>query len=292
MAKQTFVSAQVLTAAQMTTLQANDYNQTVSTKTASYTLIASDAGTKVVMNSASATTITVNTSLFTAGDTLTILNIGAGVCTLTAGTATVSSTGSLALSQYAGGTLYFISAGVSVFQANGITASPAGLAVVKAETAFTTSSAVNVDNVFTSTYTNYLVKIIYTTSSTVGVRFKLRASGTATITNYNRQELSVTDTSVAGSRTASTTSVLVGLDTNGDFKASTDVTLFGPNLAQPTLINAFSGGAFRGAYTTPAIYLGGHNQSASTQFDGIEFNTDSPGTITGTYAVYGYSKAV
>ena len=89
-----------------------------------------------------------------------------------------------------------------------------------------------------------------------------------------------------------TSSVLVGLDTNGDFKASTDVTLFGPNLAQPTLINAFSGGAFRGAYTTPAIYLGGHNQSASTQFDGIEFNTDSPGTITGTYAVYGYSKAV
>ena len=171
-------------------------------------------------------------------------------------------------------------------------AASSGLVCVKAETAFTASSLVTADSLFSSTYTNYLVKIIYTTSSTVGVRFKLRASGTATITNYNRQELSVTDTTVTGSRTASTSSVLVGLDTNGDFKAATDVTLFGPNLAQPTLINAFQGGAFRCAYTTPAIYLGGHDQSASTQFDGIEFNTDSPGTITGTYTVYGYSKAV
>lgn len=120
MAKQTFTALQILTAAQMTALQANDYNQTVSTKTASYTLVASDVGTKIVMNSASATTITVNTSLFAAGDTLTILNISTGVCTITAGTATVSTTGTLALVQNAGGTLYFTSAGVSVFQADGV----------------------------------------------------------------------------------------------------------------------------------------------------------------------------
>jgi len=120
MAKQTFTSGQVLTAAQVNALQANDYNQTVSTKTGSYTLVAADAGTKIVMNSASATTITVNTSLFAAGDTLTLLNIGAGVCTITAGTATVSTTSTLALVQNAGGTLYFTSAGVSVFQGSAV----------------------------------------------------------------------------------------------------------------------------------------------------------------------------
>ena len=120
MAIQTFVADTILTAAQMNALQGNDYNQTVSTKTASYTLVAADKGTKIVMNSASATTITVNTSLFSAGDTLTILNIAAGVCTVTAGTATVSTTGSLALAQNGGGTLYFTSAGVSVFQADGV----------------------------------------------------------------------------------------------------------------------------------------------------------------------------
>jgi hypothetical protein len=49
MAIQDFVAGQVLTAAQMDALQANDYNQTVSNKTASYTLVAADKGTRVVL---------------------------------------------------------------------------------------------------------------------------------------------------------------------------------------------------------------------------------------------------
>jgi len=121
MAITTFTSGQVLTAAQMNAVQGNDYNQTVSTKTASYTLVATDKGTRVVMNSASATTITVNTSLFTAGDTLVLQNIGAGVCTVTAGTATVSSAGPLAIPQYGSGTLYFTSAGVAIYFPSAVT---------------------------------------------------------------------------------------------------------------------------------------------------------------------------
>ena len=115
MAKQTFSTAQVLLASQMTTLQANDYNQTVNAKTASYTLVATDVGTRIEMTSASATTITVNTSLFAAGDTLFIYNKGAGSLTIVAGSATVSTAGSLVLSQYDGGTLYFVSTGVAIF---------------------------------------------------------------------------------------------------------------------------------------------------------------------------------
>ena len=116
MALQTYVAGQILTAAQQTTLQKNDYNQTVSTKTVSYTLVAADVGTRVVMNSASATTITVNTGLFAAGDTLRIHNIGAGLCTVTAGTATVNSMyGMLQIPQYSSGELYFTSAGVALW---------------------------------------------------------------------------------------------------------------------------------------------------------------------------------
>lgn len=115
MSKQSFVTGQVLTAAQMTTLQANDYNQTVSTKTTSYVLVATDAGTNVEMNAAGSTTITVNTSLFSAGDTLTLSNKGAGVCTVTAGTATVSTAGVLTMNQYESGSLYFISASAAVW---------------------------------------------------------------------------------------------------------------------------------------------------------------------------------
>jgi hypothetical protein len=116
MAKQTFTTGQVLTAAQMTSLQQTAMlGGNATAKTISYTLVAADAGTTVAMSNAGATTITVNTSLFAAGDIVTIYNQGAGVCTITAGTATVNTSGSLVLAQYQGGVLYFISASAAVF---------------------------------------------------------------------------------------------------------------------------------------------------------------------------------
>jgi len=116
MAKQTFTTGQVLTAAQMTSLQQTAMGGGDTTaKTVSYVLVAADAGTVVAMNAAGATTITVNTSLFSAGDTVFIQNRGAGVCTITAGTATVSTAGSLALSQHEGGILYFTATGAAIF---------------------------------------------------------------------------------------------------------------------------------------------------------------------------------
>jgi len=145
MSKQTFTTGQVLTAQEMTDLQKNDYNQTVSAKVASYTLVASDAGTRITMANVAATTITVNTNLFTAGDTLTITNISTGVSTITAGTATVSTAGSLALNQYDSGTLYFTSTGVSIW--NGV--NPGDITGVTAGTGISgggTSGTVTVTN--------------------------------------------------------------------------------------------------------------------------------------------------
>jgi len=115
MAKQTFTTGQVLTAAQVNSLQSNDFNQTVSAKTAAYTLVAADKGTRIEFNTSGSVTCTVNTGLFDAGDTLVIQNRGAGVVTVTAGTATVNTSATLALSQYDAGTLYFISASAAIF---------------------------------------------------------------------------------------------------------------------------------------------------------------------------------
>jgi hypothetical protein len=125
MAKQTFTTGQVLTAAQVTALQTNGYNQTVTTVTTNYTLLAADVGTRVYMNAAGATTITVNTGVFAAGDTVWLGNIGAGSCVVTAGTATVSkfSTASLTLSQYQGAYLYFVSTGVAILYSDSAGAS-------------------------------------------------------------------------------------------------------------------------------------------------------------------------
>jgi hypothetical protein len=116
MAKQTFTTGQVLTAAQMTSLQQTAMGGGSTTaKTTSYVLVAADAGTTVAMNAAGSTTITVNTSLFSAGDSVFIQNWGAGTCTVTAGTATVTTHGSLALGQWEGGTLYFTSSSAAIF---------------------------------------------------------------------------------------------------------------------------------------------------------------------------------
>ena len=116
MAKQSFVTGQVLTAAQMLSLQQTALlGGEASAKIASYTLVAADAGTAISMSNGSATTITVNTGLFAAGDIVTLINLGAGVCTITAGTATVATSGSLALAQNQGGVLRFTSASAAIF---------------------------------------------------------------------------------------------------------------------------------------------------------------------------------
>ena len=159
MAKQTFTTGQVLTAAQMTSLQQTAMlGGAASAKTASYTLVAADAGTAISMSSASATTITVNTALFAAGDTVQITNLGVGVCTITAGTATVNTASSLALAQYESGTLDFTSTSAAVFyKAAGAAAGGGGkvLQVVQGTTTTATSATTTtfVDTTLTASIT-------------------------------------------------------------------------------------------------------------------------------------------
>lgn len=135
MAKQTFTTGQVLTAAQMTSLQQTAMlGGAANAQTASYVLVATDAGKCVTMSNAGATTITVNTSLFAAGDTVTILNIGAGTCTITAGTATVSkpTNATLALVANAGGVLYFTAANTAFFMPFDVGSASSGFVGVQA----------------------------------------------------------------------------------------------------------------------------------------------------------------
>jgi len=142
MAKQTFTTGQVLTAAQLTSLQQTAMlGGAASAKTANYTLVAADAGTAISMSSTSATTITVNTGLFAAGDTVQITNLNTGVCTITAGTATVNTSASLALAQYESGTLAFTSASAAIFiKGAGAAAAGGGMTLISETVASAVSS--------------------------------------------------------------------------------------------------------------------------------------------------------
>jgi hypothetical protein len=288
MALQTFTAGQVLTAAQVNALQANDYNQTVSTKTADYVLVAADKGTRVEMNSGSATTITVDTDLFNAGDTLFIQNRGAGVCTITAGTATVSTAGSLALAQNAGGTLYFISAGVAVFYASGVATTSSGLTLINA-TSFSAVASQSINNVFTSTYQNYEIRLNITSKSALGaVNLRYRASGADnTTSNYNQAALLVrTSNASAGDGATAQTSILTFGTGNATYGISLIAQVFNPQIAQSTYTtHQFWGGDA----STFFIYNGGSIFDATTAFDGFTIYPAS-GTITGTVYVYGLAK--
>ena len=285
MAIQTFVASTVLTAAQMNALQANDYNQTVSTKTASYTLVAADKGTRIVMNSASATTITVNTSLFSAGDTLILQNISTGVCTVTAGTATVSSAGSLAIPQNGSGVLYFTSAGVSIFYPSAVTALPSGLNLVSTTTIGTTVASVTVTGAFSSTYDNYKIIVSGGAGSTDG---NLRLQFGATITGYYAGMNKVTYANV-GSTSADSNNILfteIGHYNANGIILSCDV--IAPNLAKNTFVNAqFAKNITSGQ---SVLYTGFLNNT--TQYTDFKIECSGSATLTGgTVKVFGYANS-
>jgi hypothetical protein len=297
MAIQTFTSGQVLTAAQVNALQANDYNQTVSTKTASYTLVAADKGTRIVMNSASATTITVNTSLFAAGDTLTLLNIGAGVCTITAGTATVSTTGTLALVQNAGGTLYFTSAGVSVFQAAGVAASAGGLVFIQ-RTTVTAAATVDIAGCFTSTYNDYrLIITLRGSSDNNKLKMTLAASGTPVTSGYAAGvfigDYSSGAPPLLNAGYASGARFELGYIPNNtgnpDNNANIQLDVFGPQATQKTAINGLTTSVQSGSANSGGMIIG--FLDSTTSYDGFQISNVSATNMTGTIAIYGYAKA-
>ena len=180
MAKQTFTTGQVLTAAQMTSLQQTAMlGGAASAKTASYTLVAADAGTAITMSNASATTITVNTALFAAGDTVQITNLGAGVCTITAGTATVNTSASLALAQYESGTLDFTSTSAAIFiKGAGAAAASGGMTLISTTTL--TGASVTLSSI-PQTY-NHLQLIVQNwipVNDNANLRFRFNADATA-----------------------------------------------------------------------------------------------------------------
>lgn len=123
MAKQTFTAAQVLTAAQMNTLDAAAAgNLDTNTQTGTtYTLVAGDVGEYVTLNNAAAITLNVPDSVFGAGDQVNVVQLGAGQVTITAtGTMVLRSQGAKLKmkGQYAVATLLFLSATEAVVLGN------------------------------------------------------------------------------------------------------------------------------------------------------------------------------
>jgi hypothetical protein len=290
MAKQTFTTGQVLSAAQVNALQANDYNTTVSTKTASYVLVAADVGTTIVQNVATANTVTVNTGLFAAGDTLRIQNIGAGIATVTAGTATVNTANSLALPQWGSGILYFTSASAAIFfPSAGAAAAAGGMTLIKRETfSAVTDTSTTFDSLFTTTYDTYLI-VMAVKGSTGGAlfRFQFRKIAVTQASGYYgaAQELNFVGTAstILNNNTAHLEPCRS--DTTNTFDLVMYANGVGTGVSQSAYI---SGHSFEPSGLKTANF-GGANITAGL-YDGFILSA-SAGTITGQVAVYGLAKS-
>jgi len=274
-----FVSGAVLTGAQLNSIT----ELPVNAKTASYTLVASDAGDRIQMTSASATTITVNTGLFSAGQSVSIYNNGAGSCTITPGTATVTTNGALTLPTGGGGTLLFTSASAAIWLSNSFNI---GMATVINETSVSAVSAINLDGIFTSTYQNYLIIANLQGSIADNLLVRLRVGGTSTTTNYGYQLFSVDGTTTGASRATAQSSAVLGAVRTAT-RNTIPLYVFTPQIAQWTTMQT----TILDTLTSTTFSRGDSSvvQTTTTQFDGISIFC-SGATLTGTYAVYGFNK--
>jgi hypothetical protein len=167
-------------------------------------------------------------------------------------------------------------------------ASVGGLVCVKAETAVSAAASATADSIFTSSYTNYLLLVNFTTSADQ-LCIRLRAGGVSTATGYNTQQLIVDDTTITGARVTSQVNIRIQQSVGAE--SSSLIHIFNPQLAIPTRLTMHTS-LNNSNYTTGLnLNMRASNQSGSTAFDGIELLALT-GTWTGNYAIYGYSKTV
>jgi len=152
------------------------------------------------------------------------------------------------------------------------------LTKIRTET-FTSSSAVNVNSVFSSTYTNYFILAEITNStSNVDSYFKLRASGVDSSSSYSLFGWLSQGSSVSAENWTTAYPIIRAGSTT---RSVGQITVLSPFSASPTGFIGDSGGSHG--------YSAGLNgrHTASTSYDGFSLTCGS-GTITGTVTIYGY----
>lgn len=263
----------------------------------SYTLAASDAGKTITLSNAAAVAVTLpqdSTADLPDGAVVNFYNLGAGVVTIAQGTGATLQGGSLTLAQYQGAAVIKLSAntygpygsasapGLTLVSPTSIANSGGSASSSGGTTTFTTVNSISLNGVFTTTGDNYLMVFNATAgTSLASVLFRLRLSGTDSSTSYGRQKV---EGQGASTSTNALTTQTEGQIANMGVGASLTCTLWSPALAALTSYTCLSTDRNAGSV---AMWGGYHN--VATAYDGITV-FPSTGTITGTVAIYRYSK--
>jgi hypothetical protein len=149
-------------------------------------------------------------------------------------------------------------------------------------TSFTTASAVQLDNVFTSTYKNYRIIWKATPSQTQGQQIRFCTGGTPqTAANYSQQNTDFT-TATTYLRGSGAQQIDIGAagGVGAPYAVVSCVDIVEPQVSDKTYM---VGSSWR--FFANTLVMGSYEATAS--FDGIRIFATA-GTFTGTVSVYGY----
>jgi hypothetical protein len=187
------------------------------------------------------------------------------------------------------GDVLTVTGGVPVWAAPAV--SPSGLTLITAQS-FSAAGAVNVNNCFSSTYQNYLLNIVISTTSTGSdAIMRMRVGGAdATGSDYKWAALwnntsSATPNGTMNNGTTSFNDSFLGYGASGNVAMT--ATVFCPNQAVPTLITSQAVTEPFATFLYNFVRSGKH--TLSTAYDGFSLITNG-GTITGNLRVYGLAN--
>jgi hypothetical protein len=250
-------------------------------------------GNKFLYNSASPGTFTLPTSSLVDGMVVNVAQIGAGALTVSGGTI-VGTT--VTTAQYQGLSFVYVASGTTWYSVAPAATAP-GLAIVTptsiansggsasasgGQVTFSGVTAVSLNGVFTSTYSNYLVMFRSVPSTTSYTQMRFRLSGTDTTSSYQNTIIFNTLGSAPAGAGGGTSTIQIS--TNGSGENSNRIDVFSPNLPNITILtsNAFNSAGEQ-------VITSG-SQNGTTQFDGFTLYQNT-GTINGTIRVYGYRNS-
>ena len=149
---------------------------------------------------------------------------------------------------------------------------------------FSASSAVNINDVFSATYENYLMLIKFTASTASGLSIRMRVGGADnTATSYQRQRVIANGSTIGGANSTDTSAVITNYGTALNNVASN---IFNPFEAEIT-------GIFTDAKSsegTTILNLSAVTHNVGSSFTGISL-IPLGGNITGTARIYGYKNS-
>jgi hypothetical protein len=152
---------------------------------------------------------------------------------------------------------------------------------------FSTVSGVNIDDIFSADYDNYIMylKMVNSTTSIMSARYRVAGSDNST-SNYSNQRFVSATTTNLGSRTTAQNSLQFynGNQAAGDHHLFIDIAF--PFSSSEKTIHSMKSTSYPAG---PEIYLIGGAFNDTTSFTGMSILVNT-GTISGYYNVWGYKK--